>query len=197
MEVGQRLDLADGERERVGTDLHEPPAGAQPGEGNSQRLTTGKDEVRVRGHVTDEVGEQPCRRRRRPKLVEVVEHQAHVEGGEVAERGQHGLGGRPPTTGGRTAEGGGDHPRQPRGILVAGLARHPRVDAPRLDLVGTDRLSEQCALSESRAGDDRRHWDLEAPRQLLDQAGAHQLARQGKRRRRSPAGGDRPVVLGH
>ena len=74
------------------------------------------------------------------------------------------------------------------GVLVARLARHPRIDPARVGVVVADRLGQRRRLAQSGSGDDGRHGDVPAPGQHLDEAEAQQLPRHGGRHQRRSGG---------
>ena len=135
----------------------------------------------VRGEGPHQLGEEVVPGRPLGHLVDVVENQAHVERSELSERVEHllerfaALAGPP--------EGDEHGMGEVFCVAIAGLAGHPRVDAPRVDTVGPNGLGEERGLSEASPSDDRRQRHREALSDLLEQAGARQLVVQGGRRR--------------
>ncbi len=68
-----------------------------------------------------------------------------------------------------------DRRRQAAGILIAGLARDPGVDAPRCGVVGPNRLRERRRLAEPGPGHHRRDRHVEPGRERFDQTRPDEL----------------------
>ena len=131
---GERRRLEVREREVGDTDVDDVAGRPEAGEWDRWLAPPGEDEVGVRRQGADEVGQEAGAGRPVGQLVNVVEHQAHVERGELAEGVEHALQWVLPVA--VAIESGQYGADEVAGVAVAGLARDPGVDSSRISLVG-------------------------------------------------------------
>ena len=149
------------------------------------------------------MGRQPCRQLahelltggHRRELVQVVDEDADIDGGGRAQRREDAIE-RTATLRG-DAEGREDRPRQAAGILVAGLAGHPRIDAPWRRVVGPDRLGECRRLAEAGTSHHERDRLVEPRGQQFEQAWPNKLTLQRRRRQRRTTPAGKRQLSGH
>ena len=161
-------------------DLDAAAGRPQPGQRDAGRHPPAEHHVPVARQPTDDLREQPLRRRA-GDLVHVVDDQADVQRRQPAHHRQH-VGALPGGPGllqaDRPAAGRGEL----RGLLVVRLAGHPGVDTDRAGQVLPHSLGQQRGLAEPRAGHQRSHRPVEPPGQQRRQPVPHHLAVERGRR---------------